>query len=74
MGAMSTAEDEYSLRVICATYTAIWLLCRVDTSLWEQITESDAFGSATQELLLDPRKALRDRVYSILKEACSKDQ
>lgn len=73
MGAISTAEDEYSQRLVWATYTAIWLLCRVAPSFWEQVTESDAFGSATQELLLDHRKTLRDRVYNILKEACGKD-
>ena len=72
--AMSAEEDGYSQRLICATYTVIWLLCRVVPGFWEQVTESDAFGSVTQDLLLDPRQALRHRVAKIITETCGKEQ
>lgn len=71
--AVSTEEDGYSQRLICATYTVIWLLCRVAPGFWDQVTGSDAFGSVTQDLLLDPRP-LRHRVAKIITETCGKEQ
>lgn len=72
--AASNAEDEYSQRLICATYTVIWLLSVVAPGFWEEVMKSDAFGSATQDLLLDHRPALRHRIAKIITEACSKEQ
>ena len=70
---MSTEEDEYSHRLICATYKVVWQLCRVAAGFWEQVTESDAFGSVTQDLLLDPRQELRHEVAGIITTACGKE-
>lgn len=70
----AAAEDDFSTRLICATYTVIWLLCAVDPDFWEEATGSDALGSVTQDLLLDPRQELRQKIAAIITETCGKEE
>ncbi|PKS12676.1 hypothetical protein jhhlp_000884 [Lomentospora prolificans] len=72
--AHSTPKDAHSLRLIPATFTAILLLCVVSAGYWDELTKTDAFGSLTQELLLDPKFAIRDKISQIIKDACLDEQ
>ncbi|CAI4218916.1 unnamed protein product [Parascedosporium putredinis] len=68
--AHSNPNDEHSLRLIPATFTAILLLCVVRAGCWDELVKTDEFGTLTQELLLDPRFAIREKVSKVVKEAC----
>jgi hypothetical protein len=72
--AATAPENEYSTRLVCATYTVIWLLGRVAPAFLEEIMASETLGSVTQDLILDSRLELRRKISAILSEACSNDQ
>ena len=72
--AASGPEDEYSLRLISSTYSAVLLLSILNSGFWDEVSKSDTFGSITQGLLLDSRAGVRNKMSQIIREACQKEQ